>query len=109
MKVAEKKPTLSKQGGKANFVKTRRQKKKSTLSRQGGIKEANFVNTSRQVNFPPIKAEKQKTTFKVKIKAEKEKTTFRDQGWKMEGNFLKEAGKVLKSGSNTKPIKISRL
>jgi hypothetical protein len=26
MKVAEKKPTLSKQGGKANFVKTRWQK-----------------------------------------------------------------------------------
>ena len=43
------------------------------------------------------------------VQAGKKKTTFQDQGWKMEGNFLKEVGQMLMSGSNTKPIKISSL
>ena len=76
------------------------------LSRQGGRKEVNIVKTRRhKANFVKYKPASQLSTDQGR----KVEDNFQgqDQGWKMRGNFLKEAGQ--KSGSNTKPIKISRL
>ena len=72
------------------------------LSRQGGRKEVNIVKTRRhKANFVKYKPASQLSTDQGRKRE--------DQGWKMGGNFLKEAGQMPKSGSNTKPIKISRL